>query len=90
MAHVEASYMPMFPQCLGQQTFDGQALVTGMSSDGGPMADFYMPMVPTCQQEPHPGGSRASVPRPQNHQQPLPLMQQQVCCTLICLCFNVG
>ncbi|KAM0010778.1 putative polyadenylate-binding protein/Hyperplastic disc protein [Helianthus debilis subsp. tardiflorus] len=51
-----APCMPMFPQGLGQQTFDGQPqltlippqpglghqLVPGMSSDGGPMANFYM------------------------------------------------
>ncbi|KAJ0792594.1 hypothetical protein HanOQP8_Chr01g0019751 [Helianthus annuus] len=49
-----------------------------MSSDGGPMANFYMPMVPTCQQEACPGGSRVGVPGPQNHQQPLSLMQQQM------------
>ncbi|MFS7906703.1 hypothetical protein Hanom_Chr01g00062331 [Helianthus anomalus] len=61
-----------------------------MTSDGGPMANFYMPMVPTCQQEPRPGGSCAGVPGPQNHQQSLPLMQQQVCCTLLCLCFLEG
>ncbi|KAJ0792590.1 putative polyadenylate-binding protein/Hyperplastic disc protein [Helianthus annuus] len=37
-----------------------------------------MPVVPICEQELHPGGSRAGVPGPQNHQQPLPLMQQQM------------
>ncbi|KAJ0623450.1 hypothetical protein HanIR_Chr01g0032031 [Helianthus annuus] len=108
----------MFPQGLGQQTFDGQPqltlippqvishnhivkhflketescfrfkpeisyiliilwhqhqLVPGMSS---PMANFCMPMVPTCQQEA--GGSRVGVPGPQNHQQPLSPMQQQM------------
>ncbi|XP_035844712.1 polyadenylate-binding protein 2-like [Helianthus annuus] len=93
-----APYMPMFPYGLGQQTFDGQPqltlipsqpglghqhqLVLGMSS---PMANFCMPMVPTCQQEA--GGSRVSVPGPRNHQQPLSLMQQQVCFTILCLCF---
>ncbi|MFS7906722.1 putative polyadenylate-binding protein/Hyperplastic disc protein [Helianthus anomalus] len=63
MPPVEAPCMPMFPQGLGQQTFDGQPqltlippqpgpglghqhqLVPGMSS---PMANFCMPMVPTC------------------------------------------
>ncbi|KAJ0948643.1 hypothetical protein HanRHA438_Chr01g0029571 [Helianthus annuus] len=78
MPPAEAPCMPMFPQGLGQQTFDGQALVPGMTSDGGPMANFYMPMVPTCQQEPRPGGSRAGVSGPLNHQQPLSLMQQQM------------
>ncbi|KAJ0957521.1 hypothetical protein HanPSC8_Chr01g0028251 [Helianthus annuus] len=84
-----APYMPMFPYGLGQQTFDGQPqltlippqpglghqhqLVPGMSS---PMANFCMPMVPTCQQEA--SGSRVGVPGPQNHQQPLSLMQQQM------------
>ncbi|KAJ0809845.1 putative TIR domain, P-loop containing nucleoside triphosphate hydrolase [Helianthus annuus] len=84
-----APCMPTFPYGLGQQTFDGQPqltliptqpglghqhqLVPGMSS---PMANFCMPMVPTCQQEA--GGSRVSVPGPQNHQQPLSLMQQQM------------
>ncbi|MFS7906718.1 putative leucine-rich repeat domain superfamily [Helianthus anomalus] len=77
-----ASCRPMFPYGLGQQTFDGQPqltlippqhqLVPGMSST---MANFCMPMVPTCQQEA--GGSRVGVPGPQNHQQPLSLMQQQ-------------
>ncbi|KAJ0809854.1 hypothetical protein HanPI659440_Chr01g0020011 [Helianthus annuus] len=88
MPPAEAPCMPMFPYGLGQQTFDGQPqltlippqpvlghqhqLVPGMSS---PMANFCMPMVPTCQQEA--GGSRVGVPGLQNHQQPLSLMQQQ-------------
>ncbi|KAJ0623405.1 putative TIR domain, P-loop containing nucleoside triphosphate hydrolase [Helianthus annuus] len=41
MPPAEAPCMPMFPQGLGQQTFDGQALVPGMTSDGGPCWVFW-------------------------------------------------
>jgi len=79
---------------LGQQMFYGQAqptfippqpgfgyqqqLVPGMRPGGGPMPNFFMPMVPQGQQGPRPGGRRAGVPGQQNQQQPVPLMQQQM------------
>ncbi|KAL8223837.1 hypothetical protein R6Q57_019312 [Mikania cordata] len=79
---------------LGQQMFYGQAqptfippqpgfgyqqqLVPGMRPGGGPMPNFFMPMVPPGQQGPRPGGRRAGVPGQQNQQQPIPLMQQMM------------
>ncbi|KAK9060351.1 hypothetical protein SSX86_021055 [Deinandra increscens subsp. villosa] len=79
---------------LGQQMFYGQAqptfippqpgfgyqqqLVPGMRPGGGPMPNFFMPMVPQGQQGQRPGGRRAGVPGQQNQQQPMPLMQQQM------------
>ncbi|KAI3712264.1 hypothetical protein L1987_70815 [Smallanthus sonchifolius] len=79
---------------LGQQMFYGQAqptfippqpgfgyqqqLVPGMRPGGGPLPNFFMPMVPQGQQGPRPGGRRAGVPGQQNQQPPVPLMQQQM------------
>ncbi|KAK1414508.1 hypothetical protein QVD17_30254 [Tagetes erecta] len=79
---------------LGQQMFYGQAqptfippqpgfgyqqqLVPGMRPGGGPMPNFFMPMVQQGQQGQRPGGRRAGVPGQQNQQQPVPLMQQQM------------
>jgi polyadenylate-binding protein len=79
---------------LGQQMFYGQAqptfippqpgfgyqqqLVPGMRPGGGPMPNFFMPMVPPGQQGQRPGGRRGGVPGQQNQQQPVPLMQQQM------------
>ncbi|KAI3774722.1 hypothetical protein L1987_49282 [Smallanthus sonchifolius] len=79
---------------LGQQMFYGQAqptfippqpgfgyqqqLVPGMRPGGGPIPNFYMPMVPPGQQGPRPGGRRVGAPGQQNQQQPVPLMQQQM------------
>ncbi|KAI3803708.1 hypothetical protein L1987_31868 [Smallanthus sonchifolius] len=79
---------------LGQQMFYGQAqptfippqpgfgyqqqLVPGMRPGGGPMPNFYMPMVPPGQQGQRPGGRRVGVPGQQNQQQPVPLLQQQM------------
>ncbi|KAM0025069.1 hypothetical protein Hdeb2414_s0021g00570371 [Helianthus debilis subsp. tardiflorus] len=76
---------------LGQQMFYGQAqptfippqpgfgyqqqLVPGMRPGGGPLPNFFMPMVPPGQQGPRPGGRRVGVPGQQNQQQPVPLMQ---------------
>ncbi|XP_024966217.1 polyadenylate-binding protein 8-like isoform X2 [Cynara cardunculus var. scolymus] len=78
---------------LGQQIFYGQAqptfippqpgfgyqqqLVPGMRPGGGPMPNFFMPMVQQGQQGQRPGGRRAAGPGQQN-QQPVPLMQQQM------------
>ncbi|XP_035846672.1 polyadenylate-binding protein 2 isoform X3 [Helianthus annuus] len=55
--------------------------VTTPSVSNGPGFPMTMIPTPTCQYEPRPGGSRAGVPGPQNHQQPLPLMQQQAQCS---------
>ncbi|KAL8188892.1 hypothetical protein R6Q57_029403 [Mikania cordata] len=79
---------------LGQQMFYGQAqptfippqpgfgyqqqLVPGIRPGGGPMPNFFMPMVPPGQQGQRPGGRRAGVPGQQNQQQPVPLMQSQM------------
>ncbi|KAL7601791.1 hypothetical protein Lser_V15G24641 [Lactuca serriola] len=79
---------------LGQQMFYGQAqptfippqpgfgyqqqLVPGMRPGGGPMPNFFMPMVPPGQQGQRPGGRRGGMPGQQNQQQPVPLMQQQM------------
>ncbi|XP_076919472.1 polyadenylate-binding protein 2-like [Bidens hawaiensis] len=74
---------------LGQQMFYGQAqptfippqpgfgyqqqLVPGMRPGGGPLPNFFMPMVPPGQQGQRPGGRRG--PGQQNQQQSVPLMQ---------------
>jgi len=79
---------------LGQQMFYGQAqptfippqpgfgyqqqLVPGMRPGGGPMPNFFMPMVPPGQQGQRPGGRRGGVSGQQNQQQPVPLMPQQM------------
>ncbi|KAK9071140.1 hypothetical protein SSX86_009708 [Deinandra increscens subsp. villosa] len=79
---------------MGQQMFYGQAqptfippqpgfgyqqqLVPGMRPGGGPMPNFFMPMVPPGQQGQRPGGRRVAVPGQQNQQQPVPMMQQQM------------
>ncbi|KAJ0641150.1 hypothetical protein HanLR1_Chr16g0623971 [Helianthus annuus] len=79
---------------MGQQMFYGQAqptfippqpgfgyqqqLVPGMRPGGGPLPNFFMPMVPPGQQGQRPGGRRGGVPGQQNQQQPVPLMQQQM------------
>ncbi|KAI7728498.1 hypothetical protein M8C21_016545 [Ambrosia artemisiifolia] len=79
---------------LGQQMFYGQAqptfippqpgfgyqqqLVPGMRPGGGPMPNFFMPMVPPGQQGQRPGGRRVGVPGQQNQQQPVPFMQPQM------------
>ena len=50
----------------------------GMRPGGGPMPNFFMPMVQQGQQPQRPGGRRAG-PGPMPHvQQPVPMMQQQV------------
>ncbi|KAL7206485.1 hypothetical protein ACSBR2_019242 [Camellia fascicularis] len=76
---------------LGQQIFYGQAppaiippqpgfgyqqqLVPGMRPGGGPIPNFFVPMV---QQGQRPGGRRAGGVPGQQGQQPVPLMQQQM------------
>lgn len=76
---------------LGQQIFYGQPqpamlppqagfgyqqqLVPGMRPGGGPMPNFFMPMV---QQGQRPGGRRGGAVPLQQGQQPVPLMQQQM------------
>ncbi|XP_059636834.1 polyadenylate-binding protein 2-like [Cornus florida] len=78
---------------LGQQLFYGQAppaiippqagfgyqqqLVPGMRPGGGPMPNFFVPMVQQGQQGQRPGGRRGAGPV-QQAQQPVPLMQQQM------------
>lgn len=45
------------------------------------MPNFFVPMVQQGQQAPRPGGRRGSGPVQQT-QQPIPMMQQQVCYNL--------
>ncbi|XP_076939644.1 polyadenylate-binding protein 8-like [Bidens hawaiensis] len=52
-----------------------QQLVPGMRSGGGPMSNFFVPMVPHGQQGQRLGGRRGTGPVPQN-QQPVPMMPQ--------------
>ncbi|MFS8022618.1 hypothetical protein Hanom_Chr16g01441631 [Helianthus anomalus] len=54
---------------------------------GCPTPNFYMPMLSPSQQAPHPGGSCIDVHGKQNQQQPILHTQQQVCCTILLLCF---
>ncbi|XP_028781146.1 polyadenylate-binding protein 2 [Neltuma alba] len=77
---------------IGQQIFYGQGppaiipsqpgfgyqqqLVPGMRPGGGPMPNFFMPMVQQGQQGQRPGGRRAGAV--QQNQQPVPLIQQQM------------
>lgn len=53
-----------------------QQLVPGMRPGGGPMPNFFVPMVQQGQQGQRPGGRRAGAV--QQSQQPVPMMQQQV------------
>jgi len=55
-----------------------QQLVPGMRPGGGPMPSFFVPLVQQGQQGQRPGGRRGAGPV-QQPQQPLPMMQQQVC-----------
>ncbi|KAL1534176.1 poly(A) binding protein Pab2, variant 2 [Salvia divinorum] len=76
---------------IGQQMFYGQGpamippqagfgyqqqLVPGMRPGGGPMPNFFMPLVQQGQQGQLPGGRRGGPP--QQNQQQVPMMQQQV------------
>ncbi|KAJ6299030.1 hypothetical protein OIU76_020081 [Salix suchowensis] len=63
----DCSYQPGF----GYQ----QQLVPGMRPGGGPMPNFFVPMVQQGQQGQRPGGRRAGA---QQSQQPVQLMQQQM------------
>lgn len=45
---------------------------------GGPMPNFFMPLVQQGQQNPRPGGRRAGAGPVQQTQQTVPLLQQQV------------
>ncbi|GLU04237.1 hypothetical protein SLE2022_213960 [Rubroshorea leprosula] len=54
-----------------------QQLVPGMRPGGGPIPNFFVPMVPPAQQGQRPGGRRGASPV-QHNQQPVPLMQQQM------------
>lgn len=49
-----------------------------MRPGGGPMPNFFVPMVPQGQQGQRLGGRRGTGPVPQN-QQPVPMMPQPVC-----------
>ncbi|KAK4490379.1 hypothetical protein RD792_001055 [Penstemon davidsonii] len=78
---------------IGQQLFYGQAppamippqagfgyqqqLVPGMRPGGGPMPNFFVPIVPQGQQGQRPGGRRGAGPVQQT-QQPIQMMQQQM------------
>ncbi|CAN1307464.1 Polyadenylate-binding protein 2 [Linum perenne] len=78
---------------MGQQIFYGQAppammppqpgfgyqqqLVPGMRPGGGPMPNYFVPMVPQGQQGQRPGGGRRAGAGQQSQQQ-VPLMQQQM------------
>ncbi|KAL7619057.1 hypothetical protein Lser_V15G00836 [Lactuca serriola] len=78
---------------MGQQLFYGQAppaiippqagfgyqqqLVPGMRPGGGPMPNFFVPVVQQGQQGQRMGGRRGAGPVQQN-QQPVPMMQQQM------------
>lgn len=84
---------PPGPPAIGQQLFYGQApptiippqagfgyqqqLVPGMRPGGGPMPNFFVPMVQQGQQGQRPGGRRGAGPV-QQAQQPVPLMPQQM------------
>ncbi|KAK6115937.1 hypothetical protein DH2020_008206 [Rehmannia glutinosa] len=54
-----------------------QQLVPGMRPGGGPMPNFFVPLVQQGQQGQRPGGRRGSGPVQQT-QQPVPMMQQQM------------
>lgn len=85
-------YSPGAPG-MGQQLFYGQAppamiapqagfgyqqqLVPGMRPGGGPLPNFFMPMVQQGQQGQRPGGRRGAGPAQQT-QQPVPMMPQQL------------
>ncbi|MFS7906688.1 putative PABC (PABP) domain-containing protein [Helianthus anomalus] len=64
------------PILLMQQQHQHQ-LFPGMSPNGRPMPNFYMPMVQPGQHGPRPRGSCVGVPGLQIQQQPVFLMQQQ-------------
>jgi len=49
-----------------------------MRPGGGPMPSFFVPLVQQGQQGQRPGGRRGAGPV-QQPQQPVPMMQQQVC-----------
>ncbi|KAK4340217.1 hypothetical protein RND71_041679 [Anisodus tanguticus] len=68
------------PAMLPQQAGFGyqQQLVPGMRPGGGPMPNFFMPMVQQGQQGQRPGGRRGSAVPFQQGQQPVPLMQHQM------------
>ncbi|KAL3634166.1 poly(A) binding protein Pab2 [Castilleja foliolosa] len=88
-----APRMPLYPPGagIGQQLFYGQApimppqagfgyqqqLVPGMRPGGGPIPNFFMPMVQQGQQGQRPGGRRGAGAT-QPNQQPVPMMQQQM------------
>ncbi|KAL0392081.1 UNVERIFIED_CONTAM: Polyadenylate-binding protein 8 [Sesamum radiatum] len=59
-----------------------QQLVPGMRPGAAPMPNFFVPLVQQGQQGQRPGGRRGGGPVQQN-QQPVPMMQQQVSCTLV-------
>ncbi|KAJ0983853.1 hypothetical protein J5N97_002209 [Dioscorea zingiberensis] len=77
---------------MGQQLFYGQGptlipsqpgfgyqqpLVPGMRP-GGPVPNFFLPLMQQGQQAPRPGGRRSGAGPVQQAQQPLPLLQQQM------------
>ena len=54
-------------------------LVPGMRPGAAPMPNFFVPMVQPGQPNQRPAGRRSGAGPVQQTQQPLPLMQQQVC-----------
>lgn len=56
-----------------------QHLVPGMRPGGAPMPNFFVPIVPQGQQAQRPGGRRTGAGPVQQNQQPVPMLQQQVC-----------
>lgn len=66
------SFCEFFQPGFGYQ----QQLMPGMRPGGGPMPNFFVPMVQQGQQGQRSGGRRAGAI--QQTQQPVPLMQQQV------------
>ncbi|CAN1307462.1 Polyadenylate-binding protein 8 [Linum perenne] len=75
-----APRMPMYPPAMmpPQPGFGyQQQLVPGMRPGGGPMPNYFVPMVPQGQQGQRPGGGRRAGAGQQSQQQ-VPLMQQQM------------
>eukprot|EP01018_Ginkgo_biloba_P022919 Gb_33053 [translate_table: standard] len=66
--------LPPQPAGFGYQ----QQLVPGIRPGGGPIPNFYLPLVQQGQQGQRPGGRRGGAAPIQQQQQPLPLLQQQM------------
>lgn len=66
-----------------------QQLVPGMRPGGPLMPNMFVPMVQQGQQGPRHGGRRGNAGPMQQGPQPVPIMQQQVCGTLLCTCLAI-